>query len=98
MVSVYYSCFSIYIYISSVYSPFSDRVGLPLHNIPSSGVLMKSIGAEFFTTGCSSWPQLIQLYKFVCTMPIQNININLHSKPPFIRLLRLTLVKAEMQF
>ena len=37
----------IYIYISSVYSPFSDRVGLPLHNIPSSGVLFKSIGAEF---------------------------------------------------
>ena len=35
------------VYISSVYSPFSDRVGLPLHNIPSSGVLMKSIGAEF---------------------------------------------------
>ena len=36
------------IYISSVYSPFSDRVGLRLHNIPSSGVLMKSIGAELF--------------------------------------------------
>ena len=35
------------IYILSVYSPFSDRVGLPLHNILSSGVLMKSIGAEF---------------------------------------------------
>ena len=33
--------------LSSVYTPFSDRVGLPLHNIPSSGVLMKSIGAEF---------------------------------------------------
>ena len=31
----------------SVYSTFSDRVGLPLHNIPSSRVLMKSIGAEF---------------------------------------------------
>ena len=36
-----------HVYISSVYSLFSDRVGLPLHNIPSSGVLMKSIGAEF---------------------------------------------------
>ena len=33
-------------YISSVYRPFSDRVGLPLQNIPSSEVLMKSIGAE----------------------------------------------------
>ena len=33
--------------MSSVYSPFSDRVGLSLHNIPSSGVLMKSIAAEF---------------------------------------------------
>ena len=29
---------------SLVYSPFSDKVGFPLHNIPSSGVLMKSIG------------------------------------------------------
>ena len=34
-----------YIYISSVYSPFSDRVRLPLHNVPSPGVLMKNIGA-----------------------------------------------------
>ena len=40
--------------ISSVYSPFSDGVGLPLHNIPSSGVLMKSIGAEYIRTGCPS--------------------------------------------
>ena len=31
----------------SVYSPFFDRAGLPRHNIPSSGVLMKSIGEEF---------------------------------------------------
>ena len=38
----------IYIYILSVYSPFSDRVGLPLHNTPFPGVLMKSIGAAFF--------------------------------------------------
>ena len=35
-------------YISSVSSPFSNWVGLPLHNIPSSGVIMKSIGAELF--------------------------------------------------
>ena len=33
--------------ILSVYSPFYDGVGLPLHNISSSRVLMKSIGAEF---------------------------------------------------
>ena len=32
---------------SSVYSPFSDRVGLPHHNTPFPGVLMKSIGAVF---------------------------------------------------
>ena len=38
----------------SVYSPFSDRVGLPLHNTPFPGVLMKSIGAAFFTTECPS--------------------------------------------
>ena len=28
--------------ISSVYSPFSDRAKLPLHNIPSPGVLVTS--------------------------------------------------------
>ena len=33
-------------YISSGYSPFSDRVGCP-HNIPSSDMLMKNVGAEF---------------------------------------------------
>ena len=38
----------IYIYIVSVYSPFSNRVGLPLHNTLFPGVLMKSIGATFF--------------------------------------------------
>ena len=38
----------IYIYILSVYSPFSTRVGLPLHNTPFPWVLMKSIGAAFF--------------------------------------------------
>ena len=30
---------------SSVYSPFSDRVGLPPNNNPFPGVLMKSIEA-----------------------------------------------------
>ena len=30
---------------SSVYSPFSNRVGLPPHNTPFPRVLMKSIGA-----------------------------------------------------
>ena len=34
-------------YISSVYSPVSDRVGLPLHNIPSPEVLTNITGAEF---------------------------------------------------
>ena len=34
-------------YISSVYIAFSERVGLPFNNIPSSGVLMKIIGTEF---------------------------------------------------
>ena len=34
-------------YISSVYSPFSDGVGVPLHNSISTGVLVKSIGAFF---------------------------------------------------
>ena len=91
------------IYILSVYSPFSDRVGLCLHNNPSSGELMKSIGAEFLRPDALpgvnhmrsnsskycilSGTQLIQLYKSVCTIPTQNININLHSKLPFSRLL-----------
>ena len=35
------------IYILSVYSLFSDRVGLSLHNTPFPGVLM-SIGATFY--------------------------------------------------
>ena len=37
-------------YILSVYSLFSDRVGLSLHNTSFLGVLMKSIGAAFFGT------------------------------------------------
>ena len=65
---------------------------------------MKSLGAEFFTTGCPSWrqphawdavqnsskycimseTQLIQLYKFVCTIYTQNININLRSNRPLV--------------
>ena len=36
------------IYILLVYSPFSDRVGLSLHNTPFPGVLIKSIGEAFF--------------------------------------------------
>ena len=36
------------IYILSVYSTFSNRVGLALHNTLFPGVLMKSIGAAFF--------------------------------------------------
>ena len=39
---------------SSVYSPFSDRVGLPPHNTPFPEVIIKSIGAACFTTGCPS--------------------------------------------
>ena len=35
-------------------APPADGVGLPLHNIHSSGVLMKSIEAEF-NTRCPSW-------------------------------------------
>ena len=31
-----------------VFNPFSSRVGLPLHNTPFPGLLMKSIGALFY--------------------------------------------------
>ena len=44
--SLFLAIKSIYIWLIS-YSPFSDRVGLPHHNIPSPGVLMKNIEAEF---------------------------------------------------
>ena len=39
--------------------------------------------------------QPIQLYTFVCTIPTQNININLHSKPFFNSLLRHTWVLGK---
>ena len=42
------------IIIASVYGPFSDGIGLPLHNIPSSGVLVKSIGAAFLRPDAQS--------------------------------------------
>ena len=38
------------------------------------------------------WPELIQLYKFVYTIPILNSNINLRCQLPF------TWVKAMMLF
>ena len=38
----------------SVYSLYSYRVGLPPHNAPYPELLMKSIGAAFFTTRCPS--------------------------------------------
>ena len=45
------------------------------------------------------WPDLlIELYKFVCTIPTQNININLRCKVPFSRLLRHTWLNAVMLF
>ena len=58
-----YYCTSVYVLVnrtssSSVYSPFSDRVGLPPHNTPFLRGLMKSIGAAFYdrmpflTCGC----------------------------------------------
>ena len=50
---VYIFYIYIYIYILSVYSPFSDRVGLPLHNTPFPGVLMKSIGTRGAQTAYS---------------------------------------------
>ena len=42
--------------------------------------------------------QLIQLYKFVFTIPTQNSNINLRSKPPFSHILCHIWVNAVMQF
>ena len=42
-----FGCCCYFVILLSVYSPFSDRVGLPLHNTPFSGALIKSIGAAF---------------------------------------------------
>ena len=52
---------------------------------------MKNIGAYF-------WPELnlIQLYKFVCAIPTQNINVG--SKQPISRLSRQTRVKGVRIF
>ena len=85
--------------VSSVYSPFSERVGLPPHNVPSSGVLMKSIGAEFFLRPdalpgvnhmCGMQYQIVLNKTLWCTNTTQNSNINLRSKPPFSRLVLTT--------
>ena len=72
---------------------------------------MKSIGAEFLRPeaipnvnhmrGMQYKIVLNIAYsckKFVCTIPTQNINVNIRSKTPFSRLLRHTWVKAVMQF
>ena len=69
-------------YILSVYSPFSDRVGLPLHNTPFPGVLMKSIGAAFYQ------PDALPDVNHMREMPI----------PPFNHVLRHSWVTAVMQF
>ena len=45
---VVYQVFLLRFVILSVYIPFSDRVGLPLHNIPSSEVLMKSMEQSLY--------------------------------------------------
>ena len=69
---------------------------------------MKSIGADVVQLNAlPSVNQMIgmqykivpiQLYKCVCTILIQNRNINLHCKPPFSRLLRHTWEKEVMLF
>ena len=62
-------------YILSFYSPFSDRVGLPLHNTPFPGVLMKSIGAVFFR------PDTLHDVNHMCGMQYQIVlNIVFWSK------------------
>ena len=52
-------------YIISVYSPFSNRVGLPLHNTPFPGVLMKSIGYIFGIKICSYFSMIETFYKMI---------------------------------
>ena len=54
-----------HLYISLVYSPFSDRVELPLHDIPFSGVLMKSIGPELLR------PDALPGVKHMCGIQFQ---------------------------
>ena len=51
---------------SSVYSPFSDRVGLPHHNTPFPGVLMKNIGAAFLQ------PNTLPCINHMCGVFISN--------------------------
>ena len=47
VVNMYLDHLKLCVYILLVYSQFFDMIGLPLHNIPSPGVLMKSIRVEF---------------------------------------------------
>ena len=47
-----------------VFNPFFSRFGLPLHNTPFPGFLMKSIGA-LFSTGYPSWCQLYVYYIYI---------------------------------
>ena len=67
-------------YISSIYSPCSKRVGLPLHNIHSSGVLMKSIGSEFLRP--DALPSLNHMrgmqYQIVLNITFWSVQICVH--------------------
>ena len=42
------------LYIVLVYSPFSDRVRLPLHNTPLSRGVNEEYWSSVFSTGCPS--------------------------------------------
>ena len=80
--------------VRKIFSPFWQFDGRPYWRQPHAWNAVSNSPKY----GILSETQLIQLYKFVCTIPTQNNNINLHSKPPFSCILRHTWVKAVELF
>ena len=54
----------------TVYSPFSDKVGLPLHNNPFPGVLMKGFAMEQRFLRPDALPDVNHMYGMQYIAPI----------------------------
>ena len=66
--------------ISSVYSLFSNRVGLPHRNNPPSGVLMKTIGVEFLQL--DALPGVNHMHGMQYQIVLNIICFYIYSYPP----------------
>ena len=52
---------------------FAYRVGLPPHNAPFPGVLMKSIGAAFFFSRPNALPEVNHMHGMQCQIVLNKI-------------------------